>query len=301
MGTNIVWAEETTNPFPGCVKVSAGCRNCYAEKQAAAPRLQQFEKYRHVISDGKWNGKFFVDEKAMFQPMHWKNPRKIFVNSMGDMFRDAVPFTQLDRQFAVFALCQQHTFQILTKYDDRMLEYYTKHFKIFNIAGVAAQMVKDGDYFHDKILDDYKRAGDVLPNVWTGVTIENQKMANKRIVNLMQIPAALRWVSMEPMLEDIDFKKVPIEKWWYPPMTEEQIFNNEHFKYNKLGWVVIGAESGKNRRRCNVDDVRNVLTQCKAANVPVMVKQLDLDGRLSRDPSEWPEDLRVQEFPEVKR
>ena len=127
--SKIPWTDKTWNPVAGCTKVSAGCDNCYAERMAVRLAHMGQEKYATTINmiDGKWQwgGRPFCDEKALEIPLHWRKPRRVFVNSMCDTFHEKVPFEFIDKMFAVMALCPQHTFQVLTKRLEQMLRYLT--------------------------------------------------------------------------------------------------------------------------------------------------------------------------------
>jgi len=183
------WWDKGVNLVEGCDPVSAGCDNCWAlamnkrftgttEVSVHPERLEGIFKRRKPTAYSIWN----------------------------DLFHPAVPFEFVDKLMAVIALCQQHTFQCLTKRDEIMLEYRTSHFDIHNIAKIAAGMVEDGDFHYDKIIDDYERADKVIPNLWLGVTVERPDYKH-RIDTLRKIPAAVRFVSIEPMLGAVKLRK----------------------------------------------------------------------------------------------
>lgn len=165
--TKIEWTDEVWNPVTGCTKVSQGCKNCYAER----------------IAERFWGDRKFTDvqchEDRLEIPLHWKKPRKIFVNSMSDLFHPAVPFDFVDEVFAAIWKADQHTYQILTKRPERMHDYF-----------------KRGNW-----MLDYP-----LSNVWLGVSCEDQKAADERIPWLLKTPAAVRFVSYEPALGPVDFE-----------------------------------------------------------------------------------------------
>jgi len=289
MGTKISWTDETWNPVVGCSKVSTGCDNCYAEKMAHRLSHMGQEKYRRVITDGKgpWNGDTYCDEAVLDKPLHWNNPRKIFVCSMGDLFHETVPFEFIDKVLAAIALYPKHTFQVLTKRPNIMLKYSQAEIdgvdtrtRIAIIAEHESRLRVDGGgreyaYFDMKLLP--------LTNLWLGITAENQKAADKRTPILLQIPAAVRFVSIEPCLGGVDLGR-------FVNLPEPNAI---------LDWVVVGCESGSKRRECKLEWVRNIVQQCRAADVPVFVKQLSINGKVNKDMSEWPEDLQIREYPKA--
>ena len=206
--SKIAWTDATWNPVVGCSKVSEGCANCYALRQAASGRLQQFEQYREVVdfqveqSYGRvvgyrWNGKTSIVKNLLEKPLHWKKPRRVFVCSMGDLFHESIPDEWIDKIFAIMATSRDHTFQVLTKRPERMKSY------IDNI---------DFDRFHDLHIThpyvwsaiNFLASGRPIRNIWLGVSAENQAAADERIPILLQTPAAKRFVSCEPLLGPVD-------------------------------------------------------------------------------------------------
>ena len=175
--SKISWCDASWNSICGCSKVSAGCLNCFAERQAASGRLQQFPQYRGAITNGKWNGRTYFVESALTKPLHWRKPRKIFVCSMSDLFHESVPFVWIEKVMGVINDCPQHTFLVLTKRPHIMTEYFNGLGKRFELS--------------------------CLPNLHLGVTVEN--MANShRLNDLRETPAAYKFVSLEPLLEGFD-------------------------------------------------------------------------------------------------
>jgi protein gp37 len=192
-------------------------------------------------------------------PLHWKKPRKIFLGSMTDLFHPLVPFGLLDQIFAIVALCQQHTFQILTKRPERMKEYFdTSTNNPMADISIWANSISEGQYsvMGNKL---------PLPNLWIGVTAENQACADKRIPILLQIPAAVRFVSIEPMLGLVDLNKYNLirEDWkkWMGSTIETY-----------LDWVICGPENGKIKRECNIDWEIDLYRQCKETNTAFYCK-----------------------------
>jgi protein gp37 len=270
MPTKIEWAGETWNPIRGCTKVSAGCQNCYAERMA-----RRFSgpggPYATVISNGRWNGSVAWVPDKLDQPLHWKKPRRAFVNSMGDLFHEAVTDEQIARVWGVMARANWHTFLVLTKRPRRMHEW----------LGKTAR--------------EHRCHPHPLPNVWLGVTAENQEQAEKRIPLLLDTPAAVRFVSCEPLLGTVDLSGYLLADYFAagtPP--------NFCPRDGMLDWVIIGGESGPGARPCETGWVREIVCRCKEAGVPVFVKQLGGHPDKRANPDEWGPALRVRQWPEVR-
>ena len=337
--TSIQWTDKTWNPMTGCTKVSAGCANCYAER--LFPRVYG--------KDRKFTDVQFHPDR-LEQPLRWRKPRRVFVNSMSDLFHENVPDYSVDLVFAAMAAASWHTFQVLTKRADRMRDYCTS-------AGTTGRIVEILAYLQANVkgIGGFKAfdkndglTGVSFNNVWLGVSVEDQKTANERIPLLLATPAAVRWVSAEPLLGEIDFKSLShIHGELWNVLTGEWRRSDEYFSPHpyerdsrRLDWIVVGGESGPRKvRGLNLEWARSVIGQCKEAGVPVFVKQLGrypyevaypaevTDAEAHRwmrdhwtrvvsesgeqwnrywgrrtdpkggDPSGWPEDLRVMEFP----
>lgn len=283
----IEWTDATWNPVRGCVKVSPGCANCYAETFA--------ERFRGVPGHSYEQGfdLRLVPEK-LTEPLRWKKPRRVFVNSMSDLFQDGVSDEYIDEVFAVMALAPRHTFQVLTKRADRMRAY-------LNTAGVASRIAEraqalcgfDGSKYDVHAAAHASPNRLVLPssdvfwqggcnppdqpyrerwiiktwpllNVWLGVSVENQHFADERIPVLLQTPAAVRFISAEPLLG-------PVNLWRF--ITAVQDGGCDPWA-STLNWVIVGGESGRGARPFHVEWARSIVEQCQSANVPVFVKQL---------------------------
>jgi protein gp37 len=297
--TKIEWTTETWNPLAGCSKVSDGCKNCYAIKDAVRlagnnnPKIAS--KYNGTTKNGNnWTGQInFASEEVLTQPIRWTRPRMIFVNSMSDLFHENVSDEWIDKIFAVMALSPQHTFQILTKRADRMRDYFVKHFTRHLIGVEANKITKRGHPLTEKgfgMKCDFDVCNMVfpLPNVHLGVSVENQKAADERIPLLLETPAAVRWLSCEPLLGEVDLTSLNREVGKIIPHTHSidclrganWIYNDIHKtkdyynRGNRISWVVVGGESGNGARPCNIDWIRSIVKQCKASSVPVFVKQL---------------------------
>jgi protein gp37 len=308
MTTSIEWTDETWNPLVGCSKISAGCQNCYAIGQAHRNaaiakthpnpgRLAYYEGLTEKRGDRlEWTGQVNFIPDALSIPIGWKKPRRIFVNSMSDMFHESVPFEWIDQIFAVMALTPQHTYQILTKRPDRMLEYCRSAKNRIRIA--AVDMGRICGIAHDRFEQcDFEWP---LPNIWLGVTVENQRAADERIPLLLQTPAALRFLSCEPLLEEVSIENI---SGWHESFTADY--------RSQINWVIVGGESGHGARSTQISHIDSIVSQCQYAKVPVFVKQLGakpvtgcgdswpISDRKGAIVSEWPEHLRIQEFPET--
>jgi protein gp37 len=324
--TSIEWTDKTWNCVTGCTKVSPGCANCYAERVTERFKRQ---KFTDVV----------LHPDRLEAPLHWRKPRRVFVNSMSDLFHEAIPDGFIDHVYGVAASAPQHIFQILTKRPRPMASYLQKEFCKERVARAA--------YEHTKNDPEWEWDGNPsvlpwpLPNVWLGVSCEDQQRADERIPLLLQTPAAVRFVSLEPLLG-------PITASLY--LAEALGPVGKHPGGRGLDWIIVGGESGPKARPCDVAWIRSIRDECAAAGVPLFVKQLgkypfdtDFDGALKRDtvvhvkarqtpiaqgftnvsrghpcgcvteeglyryhrlknhkgadPTEWPEDLRVREFP----
>jgi protein gp37 len=250
--TGIVWTHATWNPISGCTKKSAACRFCYAERDWA--RLVHLPAYA---------GRAFTDvavhEDRLDQPLRWRRPRRIFVNSMSDLFHEAVPEAFVDRVFAVMALAKQHRFQVLTKRPDRMQSYMTRLGQSAKRLDAAARTIGYTFEHGGQYLVSWP-----LPNVWIGVSVEDQTTADERIPLLLQTPAAVRWISAEPLLGPISF-----EGMFANPSDPRDGTN----MLECLDWVVVGGESGPKARPMHPDWAKSLRDQCAAAGVPFLFKQ----------------------------
>lgn len=215
--SKIEWTDATWNPLAGCAPVSHGCANCYAAKMAKRLAAMGQEKYLGTVdTHGKWTGVVKLDEAALRIPMERLRPTTYFVNSMSDLFHEAVPDAFIYRVFAVMALCGRHRFQVLTKRAERMSSF-VRHLQTVEgaFAFLKASEGLAGDYrggpqLHEAALKF--RRGQPLPNVALGVSVENQKCADERIPALLQCPAAVRFLSCEPLLGAVDLGQAVFER-----------------------------------------------------------------------------------------
>ncbi len=237
-----------------------------------------------------WTGNVYLANDLVTKPLTWKKPRRVFVNSMGDLFHESIPDRWIDQVFAVMALCPQHTFQVLTKRAERMRDYFLKRqyldvhpLEDRELAIDRAMNEIAPAHWHRRELQDYSEEGLPLPNVWLGVSAERQQEADERIPLLLDTPAAVRFVSLEPLLGPIDLSKRVGSVHHHPdndlskPETRAAI--NEVIRATRktlgpsLDWVIVGGESGRNARPMHPDWARSLRDQCRAAAVPFFFKQ----------------------------
>lgn len=275
--SNIEWTGETWNPILGCTKISPGCQQCYAVDQAyrnwemakALPeekrgRLAYYEDLTQKTKWGskEWTGILKFVPEALEIPLKRCKPQTYFVNSMSDMFHKRVQWGWINKIFEVMEKTPQHTYQILTKRPDNML-YYISQFNGVN--------------------------SDVLPNVWLGTSIENQKAVTDRALHLHKAHNRgwKTFYSCEPLLEQVEL----------------------YLKHEKVDWVIVGGESGHNARKCKINWITDIVEQCKLTKTPVFVKQmganvfseddipLKLKNKKGGDILEFPKHLQIREVP----
>lgn len=274
MPTKISWTDETWNPIRGtkgmwhCTKVSEGCRNCYAERFNIRKGGPEYVVGADTLR---------LDEKVLAKPLHWKKPRMVFVCSMTDLFHEDVPFKWIADVFTVMGMSTQHTYQILTKRPQRLREFYE-----WNYPG--------GVYAKDWL--------ESWPNVWLGVSVENQQAADERIPLLLEVPAAVRFLSIEPLLGPVDLDRVgnavfdrkrAIRDVMREPLALNEEQADHAIGHPKIHWAICGGESGCKARPMHPDWARSLRDQCRDAGVPFHFKQWGewtphtlMDGRL------WP-------------
>lgn len=309
--SSIEWTDRTWNPVRGCSVVSPGCVNCYAMKQAHrfSGKGKPYDGLTKQTSVGpQWTGKVSLVTSALTQPLVWKKPQRIFVNSMSDLFHESVPDEFILNVFTVMAVAKQHRFQVLTKRSARMRE-------------LVSSWRADDIYTYWHGYSDGPAEIDAwpLPNVQLGVSCEDQPRADERIPDLLQTPAAVRLVSAEPLIGPINFG-------FDGPCDHIRQTCEDVGCWRALDWVIVGGESGPCARPCDVAWIRSIVQQCQSVAVPVFVKQLgsipisagaDVDRMAEynrgfrprlrslhrtkhNDPTAWPHDLRVREFPTVE-
>jgi len=282
--TGISWTDATWNPTRGCSRVSEGCRFCYAETFAAT-RLsgpgQAYEGLATTVNGhARWTNIVRLVPEKLGEPLTWRQPKRVFVDSMSDLFHEQVPFAYVARVFAVMAItAREHTYQILTKRPERM--------RAFMAGDGTAQLVEDAmaEWSHGT-LDDWP-----LPNVWLGVSVEDQATADGRIPVLLDTDAACRFISLEPQLADVDLDS------YLDPFFAADDPRSYLPGGRGVDWVIQGGESGRARRPFDKEWARRTRDQCASRGVAYFFKQAgglrpgmdrDLDGRT------W------DEFPEVR-
>jgi len=302
--STIEWTDATWNPVTGCTIISPGCTNCYAMRLAGT-RLKNHPTRAGLTKPSKtgpvWTGEVRFNEKALLEPLKWKRPRMIFVCAHGDLFHESVPDAWIDQVFAVMALCPQHTFQVLTKRSARMRAYMSVVVDTFHAS--PDSMDERFGRLCVELTDSPCAAGafeDVdwpLSNVWLGVSAERQQEADARIPDLLATPAAVRFVSLEPLLGPIDLTYVclvPQKPGSYRAGIHLDALAGRYFESGMpyvgdwdvdspagppdippvhLDWVIVGGESQAGARPMHPDWARSVRDQCAAAGVPFFFKQ----------------------------
>lgn len=280
----IEWTDATWNPVYGCGRVSEGCRNCYAE--GIARRFSGPGKpYEGLIaSGGQWNNKITLREDKLLEPWRWVKPRRIFVNSMSDLFHESVPFDFIAAVFAVMSVTTRHTYQVLTKRPQRMLEFFEWAGR-FSPSWVDSDIgERISDFLPDvewipatKSRGGYDNCGPLFPfeNVWLGVSVEDQATADERIPLLLKAPAAVRFVSAEPLLGKIDLSHIQFsnERGGLEDWDALQLHGATTGCTAVLDWVIVGGESGRGARPMHPNWVRSLRDQCAEAAVPFFFKQ----------------------------
>lgn len=342
--TGIEWTDTTWNPVRGCSRVSKGCEHCYAEQVArrfAGPG-QPYEGLVVLDAEGtpraKWNGVVRPVTEHLADPLHWTKPRRVFVNSMSDLFHESLSFEDIAAVFGVMAAAQKHTFQVLTKRPARAREFFEQAPSLIEMTGLADEAISNAIGMSSQMAGRLhghfdEEMGDTevpwpLPNVWIGVSVENQATADERIPVLLGLPAAVRWVSYEPALGGVDFTRLEDDELGTAYNALSGRWSGNADLGRRLDWIVIGGESGPGARPFDLAWARATIAQCREAGTAVFVKQLGarqvatgeadrghlwptgeaprlldvplqhLSHRKGGDMSEWPEDLRVREWPQ---
>lgn len=311
--TKIEWTQgddgtpgATWNPVTGCTKVSPGCDHCYAETFA--------ERWRGTPGHHFQNGfDVTLRPERLDQPLRWRKPRRIFVNSMSDLFHDAVPDLFIEQVFDVMEEAKRHTFLVLTKRHARMRSFVRRREQreedyalAFENNPVPARRTCPAAKFARQ------RADNPPANIWLGVSVEDQKWADIRIPALLETPAAVRFISAEPLLGPVNLAPwlpVPRGAFCEPHWSWKcgGDINGGKCRQERISWVIAGGESGPGARPLEENWVRAITWQCRTTRVPVFVKQLGSilgrqvgAGSKGGDIDAFPEDLRVREFPQAR-
>ena len=305
MTTAIEWCDVTWNPVVGCSRVSRGCDNCYAIGVAARNLCTQHKgltkiRPRDASRPGPdWTGELRLVPQRLTEPLGWRKPRRVFVNSMSDLFHKGVPFPFVAAVLGVIAASPGHTFIVATKRPKRALEFFSwlredakaaADSEMGDCLAHAASHI--GSERWSARLEEIGMLSNIgddpwpLPNLHLLASAEDQAAWSERVPALLDVPAAVRGVSAEPLLGPIV----------WPDGLEQ------------LDWLVIGGESGRGARPCGAPWIRDLATKAHAAGVAVFIKQLGSTSvgagtqpGKGNDPSTWPEDLRVRELPRGER
>jgi len=300
LNSKIEWTDDTWQIVTGCDIVSPGCTNCYAMRLAGG-RLRNHPSRVGLTQASKagpvWTGEVRFNAQWLSQPLQHRRGRMIFVAAHGDLFHDKVETAWLDQIFAVMALCPQHVFQVLTKRPERALAYLGDPPTVARVYDIVMDMA---------VLDEVPVLLTVpgvvpttvpkgwqvvslgawpLANVWLGTSVEDQTRADERIPQLLATPAAVRWISAEPLLGPVDLNRIhehfetmgggSLDTW-------ESAINGKRFDpwsdgdidgMPKLDWVVVGGESGSGARPMHPDWANALRAQCASACVPFFFKQ----------------------------
>ena len=281
--TQIEWTDATWNPVRGCSRVSEGCRNCYAERQAIrmAGEGKPYEGLVTSTPNGpRWTGEVRLVPELLDQPIRWQRPRRIFVNSMSDLFHPSVPFKFIAAVFGVMAKAPHHTFQVLTKRPERAVEFFSWLGSLEAGAGEGHWHIGPDLVCMSYAAPHCAAASDPeppwpLPNVWLGTSIEDQKTADERIPHLLKCPAAVRWVSAEPLIGAVDLTRVSSAGlgWGCRTFDPLNMRKSDGEALDGLDWIVVGGESGPGARPMHSIWARCLRDQCMEAGVPFLFKQ----------------------------
>jgi protein gp37 len=320
--TKIQWTDQTWNPVTGCDRISPGCDRCYALTLAGRLKLMGSAAYQ-TDGDPRTSGPGFavtLHPDRLDEPLRWRKPRRVFVNSMSDLFHQDVPDWFIFNAWKVMSEATDHTFQVLTKRPQRMAHWYQKLDDRGEgpptMLGTAdernAVLASGRGSMHEQMVDSWGEPppGAARPfydwqggprwwptdpfNVWLGTSVESQRYADLRIPHLLATPAAVRFLSCEPLLD-----RVSLLPWIGFPRLRNDGSGWEHFTApSPIDWVIIGGESGPGARPMDLDWTRHLIEQCHAVGVAVFVKQLGSAwGRTHHDIDTWPRHLRIREWP----
>ncbi len=318
--SSIEWCEATWNCLAGCTEISPGCLNCYAAVMAhrlAAMGQAKYQGTTKKLPNGKvvWTGVVNLDEESLRIPLKRKKPTTYFVNSMSDLFHENVPDEFIDKVFAVMNSCtltlpisgksrRWHTFQVLTKRASRMHEYMDSrrpdHFRQGKHPWFEAGRGDDGPLrgMGGEIMNAGACLQWPLPNVWLGVSAEDQKRANERIPELLQTSAAVRFVSYEPAVGPVDFSgffQVCCGRGQQVSEFEMECCNQPV----GIDWVIGGCESGHGRRPSELEWFADARARCAVAGVAYFQKQIEVGGKVEHELAKFPESVRCRQYPKT--
>ena len=295
-GTGIEWTDATWNPITGCSVVSPGCTNCYAMRLAGT-RLAHHPSRAGLTRDTKagpvWTGEVRFNEQWLDQPIRWKKPRRVFVCAHGDLFAEGIPDEWIDKVFAVMALAPQHWFQVLTKRPEKMRKYLSAKFARSDILKQAKQLAQSKGVEYKSLYDlppDHVGNWPLL-NVWLGVSVEDQDRADKRIPLLLDTPAAVRWISAEPLLGGVDIGRIVRAA----TVGGRGLATVGGDGTKPINWIVVGGESGQGARHMDPEWARSLRDQCASAGVAFFMKQMSGVRKSNMPPI--PDDLMVRQWP----
>lgn len=309
--TPIQWTDSTWNPARGCSRVSPGCENCYAERVAAHPWMSLPGKAYHGLAivgpnGPRWTRVVRFVPEAVVEPLSWRKPRRVFVNSMSDLFHESLTNEQIAAVHAVMGATRRHTYQVLTKRAGRMFEWHQWAADRIRKGGglealaVIAEKELGADWLF--VAATLRRGAWPLSNLHLCVSVEDQPRAIERIPMLLAVPAAVRGVSYEPALGHVDWSEL-----WMASQQSVELGTVEPAPH--LDWIIVGGESGPGARPFDTRWAVSTIAACARYGVACFVKQmgsrpLSLKGAPVKlkdpkggDMSEWPPHLRVRQWP----
>lgn len=335
--TNIEWADSTWNPYIGCTKVSPACDFCYAERDTSRFKIVEWgagkSRKRTSVANWrepiKWNSRQFyecascgwrgdelghdwIDEKTCphcEQLDLRKARRRVFCASLADVFDNEVPIEWLADLLDLIGRTPQLDWLILTKRIGNVMPRLAQIASMFEGEDNLSHNKNDHDYFGYNVADDWRHHGRPPSNVWLGITVCNQEEADRDIQKLLAVPAAVRFLSMEPLLGAIDLSYIQFDTFTHMDVlsgcgvsTNSYCQSMPNAFCEKLDLVIVGGESGYKARPMHPDWVRNLRDQCKSARVPFFVKQLTGENRkIIKDLSQFPQDMRIREYPNAEQ